>query len=77
MLSPIPVFFGRITGYSGQPAASRTVHQSLSCTLEELFNGVDKRVEHVKLVLKDGKPVPVKKELIVHLGKGWKEGSTV
>eukprot|EP01128_Nolandella_sp_AFSM9_P011472 TRINITY_DN81_c3_g1_i2.p1 TRINITY_DN81_c3_g1~~TRINITY_DN81_c3_g1_i2.p1 ORF type:complete len:427 (+),score=81.54 TRINITY_DN81_c3_g1_i2:86-1282(+) len=62
---------------SQSTTAPHTVHRPLPCTLEELFAGVEKTVDHVKLVIEDGKLVTEKKQLTIYLGKGWKGGTKV
>jgi len=64
--------------HTSQPPAIPVITQQVTCTLEELYNGVAKKFKHSRRVIdKDGKSTVEEKELELKLSRGWKGGTKV
>jgi len=76
--APIPASHQPIPASHPSQPAHPAITQQVTCTLEELYNGVAKKFKHVRRVIdKDGKSTVEEKELELKLSRGWKGGTKV
>lgn len=72
------MFGGGFGGRSRGPKKAEPIKQTLQCSLEDLFNGVTKKMKITKTLMDpSGKTAQTEKILQIDVKKGWKEGTKI
>jgi DnaJ family protein B protein 4 len=65
------------SGFKNKIKKEKSMKINVNCTLEELYNGIEKKQVYIRNVYSNGRAYKEKKDVIIKIQPGWRKGTKV